>query len=402
MLQTKTPFKKGYKFRVYPNASQIELFEKTFGCCRYVWNKTLAETKEQYQTYLLLKDLNPNLLIEKPNVSGYSFVKNLLKFKYDENSLWLNEVSACALQQTMLCLGTAFTTFFRNKKGYPNFKSKHGKQSFSLMKHFFSYKNDILIIAKSKDPLIFDNHRKLPSEPTSVAVSKSSSGKYYISFICEYNPVKTTGTGHIGIDLGIKDFLVTSDGIKVSNPKYYSKYQKKLKRIQQSLSRKKKGSKNRNKARVRVALHHEKIVNCRTDFLHKLSRKLVNENQVIGLETLKVRNLMKNHKLAKSIADVSWRKFTSMLNYKSRESQNCSLVYMDTYFPSSHICNVDQTKLNRKLLLSEREWTCPECGTIHDRDINAALNIKNEAICTMVLHKVPFDSGSILISNTRY
>ena len=196
--------------------------------------------------------------------------------------------------------------------------------------------------------------------------------------------------------------MITSDGLKIPNPKHYKKYQVQLKRTQQALSKKQKGSKNRNKARIIVAKKHERITNCRTNFLHQLSRTLVNENQVIGIETLRVKNMVRNHKLAKSISDAAWSSFTFMLNYKCKESQNCSLVYMDAFYPSSHVCSVDQFKLDYKLKLSDRSWVCPQCGTLHDRDINAAKNIRNEALYTLALLGILDNACEIVLADNRY
>ncbi|EKD22673.1 MAG: hypothetical protein ACD_84C00014G0004 [uncultured bacterium] len=395
------PFKKGYKFEIYPNIEQKELLENTFGCCRFVWNKALDNAKKEYEFFLAHKDLNPSNIILKPNLSGYEFVNRLIKYKSDPETQWLNDVNSVALQQTMLHLGTAFSIFFKNRKGYPAFKKKHNRQSFSLMTNSFRFKGEQLFIAKSKDPLIVGFSRKLPSQPSSATISKSPTGRYYISFICEYIPTKTNGKGKIGIDLGLKDFLVTSDGIKIPNPKHLKKHEKRLKRLQQSLSKKRKGSKSRNKARIKVAKQYEVVSNCRNDFQHKLSRILVNENQVIGLEKLIVKNMVKNRKLSKAISDVAWGSFTSKLNYKAKESQNCKLVYMDCWYPSSHICNVDHIQLDRKLSLSERTWKCPHCNTIHDRDINAAINIRNEAILTIELFQLQTKAGHVTFLANR-
>ena len=393
-------FKKGFKYPIYPTEEQKILIEKTFGCCRYVYNKTLAETIKEYEAYKIA--CRSNIKIEKPKVSGYDFCKKITNYKKDNESLWLNEVNAVALQQSVMRLGSAFTKFFKFKKGYPKFKNKRNKQSFNLTKGTFIFKENILKISKSDQALKIGLSRKLPSEPSSAVISKTPSGKYYISFVCEHFPTKTNGQGKIGIDLGIKDFLVTSDGLKIPNPKNYRKCQRQLKRRQQSLSRKKKGSKNRNKSRIIVAKQHERIANLRNDFLHKLSRKLVNENQVIGVETLKVANMVRNRKLSKGISDVAWSSFTTMLKYKAIESQNCTLVFMDSFFPSSHICSVDGEKLDRKLSLKERSWTCPVCNTLHDRDVNAAKVIRDEAILTIALSKIPENKGTLVLANAKH
>lgn len=398
-IQTPKPFVKGYKFRIYPTDDQKVLLEKTFGCVRFVWNKALAEAKQEYEHYLAHKDSVIDL--QKPKVSGFDFSSRLVDYKSNPEIQWLKDVSSTSLQQAMLHLGSAFSTFFKQRKGYPSFKKKHGHQSFSLMTNSFRFKEEGFFIPKFKDSLKVVWSRKLPSAPTSATIIKTPTGKYYISFVCEYVPTKLNATGHIGIDLGIKDFLVTSEGIKVSNPKYLKLSQQNLRRKQQALSRKKKGSINRNKARISVALIHEHITNQRLDFAHKLSRKLINENQVIGIEKLRVKNMIRNRKLSKSISDVAWSSFVDKLAYKAKESQNTSLVYMDCWYPSSHLCNLDNYKLDYKLKLSDRQWTCPQCGTVHDRDINAAINIRNIAMQAMTDYKVSLGSGISIIATAQ-
>lgn len=398
MSHLKKPFVKGFKYRIYPNESQIELLNKTFGCVRYVWNRGLADAKSKYEYYLAHKNIGHSNSLSKPQLTGYEFVNRLNAYKTDLDSHWLNEVNSVALQQSMLHLGTAFSTFFKNRKGYPKFKSKHGNQSFSLMTNSFRFKDNELFIAKSKDPLKVNQSRELPSAPTSAAISKTPTGKFYISFVCEYTPVVSSGASVTGIDLGLKDFLITSNGLKIANPKHLKNKERHLRRSQQTLSRKTKGSKNRNKARIKVAQCHETISNCRNDFLHKLSRTLINENQVIGVEKLKVKNMVKNKKLAKSISDASWSKFCTMLNYKALESNNCSIVYMSCWYPSTHICNHCDAKLDYKLKLSERKWTCLTCHTVHDRDINAAKNILKKSIATMKEYQIPSGICKIILA----
>lgn len=389
-------FKKGFKYRIYPNKEQIDLFNKTFGCVRYVYNRGLYEAKKEYEQYLINKVTNITML--RPSIGGYDFVNKIPGYRNDTESIWLKEVSGTALQQSMLNLGTAYSTFFKNRKGFPKFKSKHGKQSFTLVGNGFRLKDSELFIAKSKDPLKVNWHRNLPSCPTSVTISKTPSGKFFISFICEYVPIHTCGTKITGIDLGLKDFAILSSGEKITNPKYLKNKEKHLKRVQQALSRKKKGSKNRNKARIKVAIVHEKVANQRNDFQHKLSRILVNENQVIGIEKLKIKNMVKNHNLANNISDASWASFTTMLNYKALASQNCSIVYMSCWYPSTQTCSICNTKLETKLKLSDREWTCPTCHTHHDRDINAAKNILNHTLATIKKLQIPQGFCKIILT----
>ena len=320
----------------------------------------------------------------------------------DPETPWLSDVSSVALQQTMLHLGGAFTRFFKEKRGYPKFKKKRGKQTFGLMKSAFTLDQSSFFIAKCKTPIKVVFSRQLPSEPSSLTITRTATGKYYVSFICEYQPTKTSGQGRIGIDLGIKDFATLSTGVKITNPKPYLNAQRKLKRAQQALSRKQKGSSNRHKARLTVAKLHERVANTRLDFQHKLSRQLVNDNQVIAAEKLMVANMVKNRKLAKYISDASWVSFTNMLNYKAVESQHSTIFYVSTWFPSSHLCSVTHERLNRKLSLSERAWDCPCCGQRHDRDVNAAINILQEAELNLtVKFKDPSEvAGKVVLANT--
>jgi putative transposase len=296
-----------------------------------------------------------------------------------------------AYQQTALHLGGAYTKFFQGRKlkravGKPKFKSKRNNQSFSLMTTAFRLKEGKLFIAKIDQPFLPIWSRDLPSAPTSATVTMTTVGEYHVVFVCEYIPAKTAGTKVTGIDLGLTHLAILSDGIKITNPKHYQKAQYRLKHLQQRLSRKTKGSKNRNKARVRVAQLHTHISAQRNDHLHKLSRRLVNENQVLGIETLRVANMVRNHKLAKHIQSAAWRTLTTHIAYKAKESQHCVVVMMDPYFPSSHLCAATGKHLGRKLALSERTWDCPHCGEVHDRDVNAAQNIATEAMAQCEYH----------------
>lgn len=392
-----TPIK-GYRFRIYPTKDQEEQLARLFGSCRYVWNRALAEVKEEYADYTSsLEKGIPDLV--PPAITSYSLLYRVLKYRNDPECLFLQDVSFAALQQPLLNLGKAFTNFFRKRARYPSFKKRSNSDSCNLTKNIFTIKDDRLQLIKIKGLIEIGWHRKLPGYPSSAVISKSTTGKYYISFICEYGPEKRDGKNQIGIDLGLKDFIVTSDGVRTSNPKCFKNGQKLLKRRQQALSRKIKGSNNRKKARLKVAKQHERIANQRNDFLHKLSRKLINENQVIGVETLRVKNMVKNRRLSKSISDAAWAQFTRYLAYKAIESQNTTLVHIDPWYPSSHICSNTDEKLDRKLKLSERSWRCPACKQLHDRDINAAINIKHQAILNMAYHKVPLGSGIVMRAN---
>jgi putative transposase len=388
-------FIKGFKYRFYPTKEQIELLNNTFGCCRFVYNNLLDQSIKAYEAYVVDNTL------PKLDVGGFGLVKQLSTLKQEYQ--FLNNVSAVALQQSVLNLGKSYSNFFNKKgikkHGYPKFKSKHGKQSFTLVSEAIRVNDSKIYIPKSKEPLNIRWSRDIPNTPTSATISKTPSGKYFISFVCEFTPIKTSGTSITGIDLGIKDFIVTSDGNRVPNPKYLAKLEKRLARYQRRMSRCKKSSKNRNKARIKVARLHERITNQRNDFHHKLSRTLINENQVIGIESLKVNNMIQNHNLAKHIAGVAWTSFKDKLIYKAKHSQHCNIVKMDTFYPSSHICSNTNMRLDRKLKLSERTWECPHCGNVHDRDINAAINIRNEAV--RILDSLKISSRGVLVLATK-
>jgi putative transposase len=376
--QPKT-FPRRYNFRIYPTEAQKKLFIDTFGCCRYVYNKLLENTIAEYEAYKQSLETPGAIELKRPSVSPYDLTKRLTLLKSRGDAPWLNDVSSVALQQSAIRLGKAFVNFFRIRNGYPKFKKKYGFQSFTLTRGTFRFKEGKLYVPKSEEPLDILFSRELPSEPSSLTIIKTPADKYYISFVCEYTPTKTSGTELTGIDLGLSSLITLSDGTKVPNPYYYRKGQKKLRRLQQIFSRKKKESKNRRKAHIALAKYHERISNRRLDHLHKLTRTLVNNNQVIGLENLAVKNMVKNPKLSKSIQDASWSTLLRLLSYKAAESQHCTVVLVDRYFPSSHLCSNTGKHLGRKLELKERLWYCPHCGQIHDRDVNAAINIAKEA-----------------------
>jgi putative transposase len=350
---------KSFKYRAYPTNEQINLLERTFGCVRYVWNHILDWRSKEYS-------LNGN----KINYSKTSAKLTELK----KETEWLNDVSSVALQQTLRNQDSAFSNFFAKRSQYPNFKKKHSKQSFRLVSSGFSIKNGELYIAKCKEPLKLKWSRKLEGIPSSITVSKDCSGRYFVSFCSEveiYHLPKTDKT--IGLDLGLTDFVVTSDGEKIKPLKSLKKYESKLKTLQRRLSKKKKYSKNRNKARLKVAKLHAKIADCRNDFLHKLSTRIVNENQVISIEDLNVVGLLKNRKLSKAIADASWSEFIRQLEYKA-DWYGRTIAKCSPWYPSSQICSGCGVKTGKKPL-HIRYWICPDCGANHDRDINAAINI---------------------------
>lgn len=374
------PLVKGFKYRIYPNKSTREYLEKTFGCSRKVYNYFLDKSSKSYEAWENDKSL------PKPSVNYNALSAELTLLKRNPDFEYLQEPPAPCLQQSLKHLAIAFNRLFSKsvKSGYPKFKSKHGYQSASLTEGAYWIRNNKFIISKDLTPIkVKWGKRSLPTTPKTAVISKSPSGKYYVSFTCEFIPQPTAGTKITGIDLGLTDFIYCSDGTSVPNPKYYLKADKRLKRLQRSLSRKKKGSKNRNKARIRVALQHEKLANMRTDFLHKLSSNLVNENQVIVVEDLAVANMVKNHRLARSISNACWSKFKSMLEYKVIQSRHSVLMIADRFFPSTQNCSCCGLSPTKKIVMGIDKWVCEYCGAAHHRDHNASKNLENLAYTNM-------------------
>ncbi len=398
MKQNTTPLVKGFKYCIYPTKDQQIQLAKLFGCCRFVYNRLLDETIAEYEAFKL------DSRNVKPSVSAFDLMLKLPVLKRQEDTLWLAEPAAQVLQATCANLASAYKRFFKEKKGFPKFKSKHDKQSATFPNQSFSTNGKTLKLAKFKDPIKVKWHRELPMlKQSELTITKTPSGKYYVSIIAEYLPVKTSGVGVIGIDAGITDLVTFSDGTSLVNPRHYVKAQQKLKRAQQSLSRKQKGSKNRTKQRVKVAKIHEHIAQQRSHYLHNLTTKIIRENQAIGIERLTVTNMVKNRHLAKHIADAGWGEFRRQLEYKTIASQHCTLVEANPYFPSTQVCNCCGHKPKQKLKLSTRSWLCEYCGSVHQRDHNAAINLEN--LATMICNRerqLGVIEGKIILSENYH
>ncbi|GAC14978.1 transposase IS891/IS1136/IS1341 [Aliiglaciecola lipolytica E3] len=284
-------------------------------------------------------------------------------------------MSCVPLQQSLRHQQTAFKNFFEGRAKYPAFKKKRSKQSAEFTKSAFKFKDGNIYIAKSKQPLDIRWSRELPSEPTTVTISKDSAGRYFVSMLCRFEPKPLPVTKKTtGIDLGLTDLVITADGFKSGNPRHTAKYEKKLAQAQRRLSKKKKGTANFHKARIKVARIQAKIADCRRDFTHKLTTTLINENQVISCESLSVKNMVKNPRLAKAIGDANWGEMVRQLEYKA-EWRGRTLVQIDKWYPSSKRCNCCGHVVD-SLPLHIRHWTCPACEARLDRDTNAAINIK--------------------------
>ena len=351
-----------YKFRLYPNKEQNELLSKHFGCSRFVYNYFLNQRKEQYRD-------------TGKSDNYYAQCKALTELKKQEATAWLKEVNAQTLQFAIRSLDVAYTNFFRKRAGFPKFKSKRSKNSFTVPQ-FASITGSRLFIRKFKEGIKCRVHREIIGKIGKVTISKTPSGKYFASVFTEeeyVTPIKKSGKS-VGVDLGLTDLLITSEGETFKNNRYTKKYERKLAKAQQHLSRKKKGSREFENQKLKVARLHEKISNSRADYLHKCSISLVRRYDTIYIEDLNVKGMVKNHKLAKSITDASWGTFISMLTYKA-EWNGKKVVKIDRYFPSSQTCNVCGHINQQTKDLSVREWECPECNTKHDRDVNAAINI---------------------------
>ena len=359
------------KIRIYPTAEQAEFLNRQFDAVRFAWNKALAIKTHYYK-------------VRNQNLSPKKHLKPLLATaKKSRKYSWLKNADSIALQQAIINLDTAFQNFFNPKleARFPRFKSKRGKQS---SYHCMSVAvGEHWIKVPKCQPIKARVHREITGKVKSITLSKTATGKYYASILvddglAQPNPLTDLNASRVvGIDMGITDLVITSTGHKTGNPRFLKNAQRNLKRKQKVLSRCKKGSKGRAKARLLVAKAHERVANARNDFQHKLSRQLIDENQAVIVETLKVKNMLKNHCLARSIADAGWHSFVSKIAYKAKR-EGKHLVKIDQWFASSKTCSCCNRK-QEKMPFNIRSWTC-ECGAVHDRDINAAVNIKHQGI----------------------
>ncbi len=372
---------RGYRYRLYPTAEQEVLITKHLGCCRFIYNWALARKNVAYQS-------------DGVSLSAYDLHKRLPALK--EEHPWLKEVNSQSLQQSINHLARAFTNFFKGRAKEPDFKKKHSpEQSFTVpQKYYVDFKQGTVKLPKI-GAIKVKYHRTFVGTMKSATVIRRSTGRYFISILVDDGkkppvPAPPIPAQTVGIDLGLTHYAVLSTGEKVENPKHLKNSRKRLAVLQRRLARKQKGSKNRAKARLKVARCHQKIADQRRDFQHQLSSRLVRENQALAVETLNVDGMVKNHSLAGAISDAGWGMFCLMLAYKCREAGK-TLLWVRRFEPSSKTCSVCGYR-KADLTLKDREWTCPDCRTPHDRDINAAINIKRFALAGAERAVEPVDS----------
>ena len=356
-----------YKFRIYPTVAQAKTLDFHFGAVRYVYNRYRAAREGYYH------DTGETLSVA-------DCCLDLTDHKREAGNEWLQKTYSQSLQQTIRDLDWAYRNFFAGRARYPRFKNKRSRQS---IRYLFAGDGRLHIAnGRIRIPKVGDvkitQHRRIEGTPKNMTVSKTKSGKFFVSIQCEMDMTLPPAIGpEVGIDLGLKAFVTLSDRRTIDPPQHLRKAERRLKRLQRRLSRKRKGSANRRKARTLIARQHEKVANRRADFLHKLSRQLVDTHGHIGIEDLHVKGMVRNHYLAKSIVDAGWGEFVRQLEYKG-EWYGCRIVKVDRWFASSRICG-DCGAVNADLRLEDRRWICPECGAIHDRDVNAARNILRQS-----------------------
>ena len=371
---------KSYRFRLYPNKEQIELLAKHFGCSRYVYNFFLNERIEQYK-------------LTGKSDNYYEQAKSLTEMKKQEETAWLNEVNSQTLQFALRSVDTAYKNFFQKLTKFPKFKSKHSKNSFTVPQSA-SIAGGRLFIRKFKEGIKCRVHREIKGKIGKVTITKKPSGKYFVSVFTEEEyttPIEKSGKP-VGVDLGLKDLLITSEGETFKNNRYTKKYECRLAKAQRHLSRKVKGSRGFESQKLKVSRLHEKISNSRADYLHKCSIYLVHRYDTICIEDLNVKGMERNHRLAKSVSDASWGTFVNMLTYKAEWNEK-KVVKIDRFFPSSQTCHVCGYLNKETKDLSVREWECPVCHAHHDRDVNAAINILRIGLNNISAGTVDYTGG---------
>ncbi len=356
---------KSFKFKLYPNKEQEILLSKHFGACRFVFNHYLNERKEKYTN-------------EKISLNYYDNANNLTILKKDENFNWLKEINSQSLQSSLKNLDTSYRNFFKKQNRFPKFKNKHDRQSFKIPQSI-KIEDNKLIFPKFNDGIKINLYREIEGNIQFGTISRSTTGNYYVSITCEveYQPYRKTGN-KVGIDTGIKNLAILSDGKIYENIKTLKNNLKKLKYNQKQLSKKQKGSISRNKQKHKLSIIHEKITNTRKDYLHKISTEIIKNHDIICVEDLSIKEIMKNHCLSQSMSDVSLGMFYTMLEYKSNWNDK-KLIKIGKFFPSSKTCS-SCGWINQNLTLDIRTWKCQYCGEIHDRDFNASKNILNEGL----------------------
>lgn len=355
--------KRAYRYRIYPTAEQATVLARTFGCARYVYNWALRLRTDAYYQ-------------RGERLDYHAASAALTTLKQHADTAWLSEVSSVPLQQALRHLDKAFRNFFAGRAKYPTFHTKHGKQAATYASSAYRWDAQArtLTLAKMDAPLRIRWSRAFTGSPTTITITRDRAGRYFVSFLVE-EEIATLPVinAMVGVDVGLKDVAVLSTGETLANPHHLQRSERRLKRAQQNLSRKQNGSKNREKARRKVARIHAQIADQRNDGLHKLTTRIIRENQVVCVESLAVKNMVRNHTLAKAISDAGWGELVRQLEYKAKWYGR-TLVKIDRWYPSSKRCH-DCGHVLETLALSTRSWTCPYCGVTHDRDINAARNI---------------------------
>lgn len=356
---------RSYKYRIYPNVQQKILLAKHFGACRFVYNRYLNDRKDAY-------------LEDKTSLNYYDNANSLTVLKKVDDFVWLKEVNSQSLQHSLRHLDIAYNKFFNKLSAFPTFKKRSNNQSFTVPQ-FFKIEDSKLFIPKFKKGIDINIHQEIEGKLLFCTLSKTPTEKYYVSITCEaeYEPYKKTGSS-VGIDTGIKDLAILSDGTVYKSIKPLKQKIKRLKFKQRQLSKKKKGSNSKSKQRIIIATHHEKVSNCRKDYLHKVTTDIIKNHDIICIEDLAIKNMVKNHKLALSLNDASLGMFYTMLEYKAKWNDR-TIVKIDRFFPSSKTCN-NCNYINENLTLNIRQWTCPSCGEILDRDLNASKNILKQGL----------------------